>query len=507
MGNLENLVRATLHDVAREARPADLTRAAMTQARRTTRYRLLKFIAGLTAIVVGAVGTVVVLGGTADQPPPLGVTTLYYSDGTTVLAELGDAPVGLDQPTGLVVSHVLSELSTAAASPWRGQTWSQIRVAGAKIITTIDPRAQAELERAVDPSQADSPVAEMPENLRAAAVMVEPGTGRVLSYYGGSDGTGPDLAGVFVDENGEVAGLGRHPPGGSFQVHTLAAALNAGYSLNSYWQWTPHPMPGRGEGNLINNASECPGAGNELSCSLLDSTTASLNVPFYALTVSVGPANVLSLARDAGVDSMWNDSGERQVLTGGRDINEVVPSQFDFILGIGQYPITVLDQANAMATYAAAGVRANAHFVRAVWLADEPVYGETLPAADQAPILSASASADLDWALSRTEAGRIEGRDVATKTGEWQYGASIQENAHAWTVGYTRELAMAVWVGAFQGGPIRASDGSAVSGATVPAGIYRAAMAATHTAMNLPDIPFPAPVFAGELNPPGSVPG
>jgi membrane peptidoglycan carboxypeptidase len=86
-------------------------------------------------------------------------------------------------------------------------------------------------------------------------------------------------------------------------VYTLAAALNAGISLNSYWQWTPHDMPGRTGKAQIRNASTCPSDKNKSgACSLLDSTVASLNVPFYGLTLSVTPAKVLEMARNAGID-------------------------------------------------------------------------------------------------------------------------------------------------------------------------------------------------------------
>ena len=70
-----------------------------------------------------------------------------------------------------------------------------------------------------------------PANLQAALVAVQPGTGRVLAYYGGHDGTDVDYAGFYFDEKGEATGVGRHPPGSSFKVYTLAAALKAGYSL------------------------------------------------------------------------------------------------------------------------------------------------------------------------------------------------------------------------------------------------------------------------------------
>ena len=37
----------------------------------------------------------------------------------------------------------------------------------------------------------------------------------------------------------------------------------------------------------------------------------SLNVPFYDLTVSLTPAKVLEMARDAGINYMWTDDLER----------------------------------------------------------------------------------------------------------------------------------------------------------------------------------------------------
>ncbi len=107
---------------------------------------------------------------------------------------------------------------------------------------------------------------------------------------------------------------------------------------------------------------------NSGACTLLDSTVASLNVPFYGLTLSVSPAKVLEMAKAAGIDFMWTDDRVRQDLTKVKDMAEVTPSKFDTIVGIGQYPVTVLDHANGMATFGADGVRSQAHFVpTCVW--------------------------------------------------------------------------------------------------------------------------------------------
>jgi membrane peptidoglycan carboxypeptidase len=414
----------------------------------------------------------------------------------------------MSRPVGQVVNHVLSELTSSESSPWRGKTWRSIRDGGYQIYTTIDARAQAAIEASADAKASGSAMAGQPPNLQAAAVLVEPGTGRVLGYFGGSDGRGSDFAGVYNDEKGDGVGFGAHPPGGTFQVHTLAAALQSGVSLKSNWQWTPHDMPGRTGANQSPNASTCPGdpakSGN---CSLLDSTEASLNVAYYGLTVSVTPAKVLEMARAVGIDTMWTDSRERQDLRQVKDMAKLVPSKFDTVLGLGQYPVTVLDQANAMATYAAGGLRAQAHFVYHVRQGDHVIFGESLPRPDQPRALGGSALADLDYALSRGVTGKVTGRDSASKPGAWEYANRVDQNTNAWMVGYTGNLAMAVWVGnSKQEQAIKDAAGRTIWGPGLPATIYRDVMNSVHTSMNRKPVAFPAPVFGGTVNPPGSVP-
>ena len=55
---------------------------------------------------------------------------------------------------------------------------------------------------------------------------------------------------------------------------------------------------------------------------------------------------------------------------------------FSTEVGIGQYGVTVLDHANGMATFAAGGKRAQAHFVREVTKAATRVYAEQLSQSD-----------------------------------------------------------------------------------------------------------------------------
>ncbi len=126
------------------------------------------------------------------MPPGDVPTTIYYRDGT-VLARLDD-PDALNQPAALVVNHVLAEV-TAPGSPLAGQPWSAVRDGGYEIVTTLDSRAQAAIEGGVAVMDGQ------PDNLQAAAVVVEPGTGRVLAYYGGADDAGVDYAGIYTNDS------------------------------------------------------------------------------------------------------------------------------------------------------------------------------------------------------------------------------------------------------------------------------------------------------------------
>ena len=133
-------------------------------------------------------------------------------------------------------------------------------------------------------------------------------------------------------------------------------------------------------------------------------------MPFFALAQTLRPAAVVDMARAAGIDSMWllpaavaeptneSDGQPRQRIDLG---SPAADSAFGAGVGLGDYPVTVLDQANGMATLAAEGVRAEAHFVRRVSKGSTVVYGEDVPGGGQRPVLEPAAVADLTWAMSQ----------------------------------------------------------------------------------------------------------
>jgi membrane peptidoglycan carboxypeptidase len=188
----------------------------------------------------------------------------------------------------------------------------------------------------------------------------------------------------------------------------------------------------------------------------------SLNVPFFDLTERIGAANVIDMAARAGIDSMWTDRSGQQGperidlrTHAGRDFVGATAADrptkpFSTEVGIGQYGITVLDHANGMATFAAGGERAEAHFVRSVYRHGDLVYSEQLT---QNSIGINQEQVDtLTAVLAQVPSAKLNnGWDAAGKTGTWEAGTSTTANAHIWMVGYTNALATAVWLGTTDG--------------------------------------------------------
>jgi membrane peptidoglycan carboxypeptidase len=401
---------------------------------------------------------------------------------------------GLDRPTGLVVAQVLSELRRSA--PFRGQASDYIQNGGFRIVTTVDKRAQDAAEAAADVRRASAPAAVRGQraNWQAALVAVEPGTGRVLAYYGGNKGTGADHAGWHYDAQGKARGYGQHPPGSSFKVYVLAEAIRQGISIHSRWPAPAakeFPASGRTRGSPAGPIRNSSTARCQPNCTLWEATAASLNVPFFELTERLGTDNVVAMARRAGIDSMWAPRGRV-------DLRTTKDGAFHTEVGIGQYGVTVLDHANGMATFAAGGQRAQTHFVAEVTKRGERVYAERLIQSDTG--LSQTHVDELTWALGKVPAARLgNGWDAAGKTGTWQSGNSLRENAHTWMVGYTPALAAAVWLGTTDGAALTTKDGRHdVSGSTHASPIWKQFMIAATSAMELgPD--------ARRFHPPPSV--
>ncbi len=405
----------------------------------------------------------------------------------------------LDEPTGLVVTQVVAELRQTDA--FRDKPPGYLEDGGFTIVTTVDARAQALLEQTIDGTVANSLMAGQPRNLQAAAVVMEPGTGRVLAYFGGSQGAGADYAGTHQTADGRIAGFGAHPPAQTVTAFVLAAALDHDISVESRWDAPSvkeYPSSGHAITNPVRDVVNAP---CQPACSLIEATTASLTIPFYSLTERVGAAAVIDQARAAGIEAMWSagttEGPPLRYDLGRQPTAELTPAPFGPDVALGIYPVTVLDQANAMATLAAGGRRSAVHFVERVGKDFATVYAAK-PSSSRA--LPPAAAADVSWVLSQNPAGQLmDGRPSASLSGSARMSTSVLDNAHAWQVGYTANVAMAVWVGNRETEfPLRDKLGNRVTGNGLPADIYRSFMGSVHSRLDLPTVEFPKPTFGGD---------
>src|SRR5204863_4083025 len=131
--------------------------------------------------------------------------------------------------------------------------------------------------------------------------------------------------------------------------------------------------------------------------------------PLYGVAERVGPMAVLEKARAAGIDALWlpavGETPARPYELTGTALAGLTPEPFGGDVALGPYPVSVLDQANAMATFAAGGRRAVAHFVRRVGKDFAAVYVEAPPPGDLA--LARPLVDDLTWALSQNAAAAL----------------------------------------------------------------------------------------------------
>ncbi len=350
-------------------------------------------------------------------------------------------------PNGLIERQVTRELLDLF-----NITEQQLNTEGLRITTTIDPQAQQAAEEAV----ADAMDGQDPD-MRAAVVSIDPKTGAVKAYYGGSDANGFDFA---------QAGL---PTGSSFKVFALVAALEQGMGLG--YQVDSSPL---NVNSIEINNVEGEGCG---TCNIAEALKRSLNTSYYRLMLKLnnGPADVADAAHRAGIATSFpgvehtlSEDGE-----GGPPNNGVV---------LGQYQSRVIDMASAYATLAASGVYRTPHFVQKVVNADGEVLfdagtsdnsGEQRIDKAVADNVTSAMQPIAGWSKGHNLAG---GRPSAAKTGTNQLG-DTGANRDAWMVGYTPSLATAVWVGTTEGTkPLVNQWGGAVYGSGLPSDIWKATM-------------------------------
>jgi membrane peptidoglycan carboxypeptidase len=327
---------------------------------------------------------------------------------------------------------------------------------GLTVRTTVQPKAQDAAQTSINKA--------IPLNnssrVGSAATTIQPGTGKIISMVQAS--RWPTVAAVaaakkakkklgwgYTTVNWNVdAAYGQSqgfPTGSSFKAYTLAAALEDGMTLqstvNAPKSHTPigpfHDCAGNLAGNQPRAGYYAP-ANDETGAlgniSLYSATENSINTAFVTLEQEVGICKVTAMATKLGVHRAAPAAGAKTTAL------LQVPS-----MTLGTNEIAPMTMADAYATFAADGERCSPIAITSISSASGTKYAA--PSANCTQVIDKGIAEGVTSALQKvlsggTAAGEgLNGRESAGKTG------TTNNSAQAWFVGYTPQLATAVYVG------------------------------------------------------------
>ena len=316
----------------------------------------------------------------------------------------------------------------------RAANWKQ---GGYKLYTTLDIDLQyVAQERVWD--YADPAATAL--SLGAAAISVEPGTGRILTmaenkiFNNSVDGGGPATSAVNYNTNFTHGGSSGIQSGSTYKLFTLLAWLEAGKGLREVVQASGRTV------NMAEFTDSCAGghtgpwkfrnsSGESGSRSVLRGTTSSTNGVFVSMALQLDLCDIKQVAEDLGVERA--------------DGNELKTNPSS-VLGTNE--VTPLSMAGAYAAIAANGKYCEPIILDRVVGPD----GEELPGQQtncrQAvdPEVAATAAYALATVMSGgtgTASNPRDGVPIIGKTG------TTDSSEQTWIITSTTEVATAVWVG------------------------------------------------------------
>ena len=308
---------------------------------------------------------------------------------------------------------------------------------GLIVHTSLDPDLQAKAEEAVR-SGIDRIKSRGGSN--AAIASVNPDNGEILAMVGSVD--------YFDSENdGNVnVTVSERQPGSSFKPIVYAAGFKEGHNYNpatTLWD-VPTTFDGNYKPKNYDGSFRGP-------VSVRYSITRSLNIPAVKMLGLVGLEDALDTAHEMGITTL-ND-----------------PERYGLSLVLGGGEVKPLDMATAYATFANGGTHRPATSITKVENSAGNVLFEHTEGTDEKDVLPREIAYEMTSILSGNSTREssfnalyFPTHQVAAKTG------TTNEYRDAWTVGYSRGLATAVWVGNNDNSPM-----SNAPGATVAAPIFQ----------------------------------
>ncbi|XYH98876.1 penicillin-binding protein 1A [Sorangium sp. So ce1128] len=295
---------------------------------------------------------------------------------------------------------------------------------------------------------------------QGALIAIDPRTREILALVGGYEGVRGGL---------DRASHAHRQPGSTFKALVYGYGIHARkLTAASMLETNPAALEGYQPGNYDESEGQSPKR-------LREALAHSVNVAAVAALRDVGPEAVVAWARELGITSKL-----------GADLS----------LALGSYEVTPREMAGAYATFAAGGTYQEPVLVTKI----TGPRGEALPAPARPPprpvMTAAEAYVTTDLLTSVVKVGTAKQalslrRPIAGKTG------TTNDAKDAWFVGYSTDIACAVWTGFDDATPLGAREVG--SSAALPA--FVAFMEKAHAGRPATDFPEPLGIVRLEIDP------
>ncbi|MER6064792.1 transglycosylase domain-containing protein [Streptomyces sp. NPDC001792] len=315
----------------------------------------------------------------------------------------------------------------------RAKLWNQ---GGLTIRTTLDPQAQDSVQTSIKNHVYQS------DAVATAATIVEPGTGKILAMGQSRPyGFGKNETQINLSVNSDMGGGAGYQPGSTFKPIVAAAAIEGGKSPTQHYS-SPYemtyPSPVQAcDGKVWRNDPNDPAKlTNENESEhgpygMKEATAKSVNTYYVQLISDIGICPVTEMAKKMGVQR-----------ADGRAIDQA-PS-----IALGTQEMSPLTMANAYATFASRGMYCTPVAIESI---TRKIGSQEKSLQVPKSTCSRAMSEKTADTISTILKGVVEDgtgqkaglgdRPSAGKTG------TTDERYAAWFVGYTPNMAGAVWVG------------------------------------------------------------
>jgi len=341
----------------------------------------------------------------------------------------------------LVYPHWVMYIRALLEEKYDAQT---IYHSGFQVYTTLDPRLQIEAERIVKEqisSLADKHVTD------GALVAIDPDTGQILAMVGSAD---------FYNEeiDGQVnMAISPRQPGSSIKPLTYTAAFEKGWTPATLIWDVPSEFPPSGDENDTRDPYVPVNYDGKFHGPVLvrSALANSYNIPAVKALNFVGIYDDPATEEKEGFIAFAERMG----------ITTLTRNDYGLSLTLGGGEVTVLEMTSAFSTFANEGMRYEpAAITKITDYAGNVIYDAGTPSSTQ--VIRADHAYLITSILSDNEArAPMFGANsvlnlsfpAAVKTG------TTNDYKDNWTVGYTPDLAVGVWVGNADNSPMQGTSG------------------------------------------------